>query len=123
MAATASTTSAANVLSSPWRLRRMIYSAPLRLPRGLPDINRQWQCFRLQPMKQHFIRIGLSASHFVRSAAILRRLDWRLLNLVSGEMRDICGKDTLVRFNSTEALCFTMDKRTLRVKSEPLPNG
>ena len=37
-------------------------------------------------------------------------------------MRDICRKDTLVRFNSTEALCFTMDKRTLSVKSEPLPN-
>jgi WD40 repeat protein len=48
---------------------------------------------------------------------------WRLLNLASGEMRDVCGKDTLVRFTSTEAWCFSVNGRSLKGTSEPIPHG
>jgi WD40 repeat protein len=48
---------------------------------------------------------------------------WRLLNLASGEMHDICGKDSLVRFTSSEAWCFSVNGRSLRAFSEPLPHG
>ena len=48
---------------------------------------------------------------------------WRLLNLTSGAMRNVCGNDTLVRFTSSEAWCFSVNGRSLRAASEPLPHG
>ena len=48
---------------------------------------------------------------------------WRLLNLASGELRNVCGTDTLVRFNSTRAVCFARDKGRLTITSEPLPQS
>jgi len=46
---------------------------------------------------------------------------WRLLNVASGEMRNICGTDKLVRFIPPEALCFTLGKNALESSREPLP--
>ena len=47
---------------------------------------------------------------------------WLLLNLESGEMRDVCGKATLVRFTSGDARCFSLEGRSLKAASEPLPS-
>jgi len=48
---------------------------------------------------------------------------WVFFNLDTGAMKHVCGKNTLVRFTSTHARCFTMKGSRLEVVSEPLPGG
>jgi WD40 repeat protein len=48
---------------------------------------------------------------------------WKLINLMNGETKAVCGANPLVRFKGGAAWCYRVEGRQLTVASELLPHG